>query len=481
MVTRFLISGSRLPLAAAGLCAFVAAAQQPRVEVSDDGHQTAVLPASSGDTGFGLRGPGAPFAAAPNWQNTLRRQVGAVQIADMNGDGWNDLVVGCYISNSFPPYTDWENLIYYNTGGQLEAEPSWVSADEVSTGDLQVGDITGDGHLDIFCANGGTAFSRNVIYYGGATGPDPTPDWVSAEPISAWTNYAALFDIDHDDDLDVVTCNQGISPNPYRPMFFFRNQDGVLDTVPSWQSSESSLQNFIAVADYDQDGWQEIAVTKWTNGFQSGIYENEGGNLSAHTTWTTGTSDTDKGVAWADVDGNGWLDLALGRDPTLLFSNTDGTLTQTWSANAPFYSHSELRFCDVDDDGDPDLAEVHFGDGRTHIYLNEGGTLSATPSWTYDSTAVGTALAFGDLNGDDQPDLVIGYSGQPSLVAFYNTTPADCVGDINGDGAIGLPDLAILLSNFGGGGTAAQGDLDGDGSVGLSDLAILLAAFGTTC
>ena len=42
----------------------------------------------------------------------------------MNGDGWVDVVVGCYISNSFPPYTDWENLIYFNTGGHLEASPS---------------------------------------------------------------------------------------------------------------------------------------------------------------------------------------------------------------------------------------------------------------------------------------------------------------------------------------------------------------------
>ena len=52
--------------------------------------------------------------------------------------GLIDLVVGCYISDSYPPYDDWENLIYYNTGTELEANPSWVSTDEVSTGDVQV-------------------------------------------------------------------------------------------------------------------------------------------------------------------------------------------------------------------------------------------------------------------------------------------------------------------------------------------------------
>mgnify|MGYP000326095742 CR=1 FL=1 len=60
------------------------------------------------------------------------------------GDDWPDIVVGCYISNSFPPYTDWENLIYFNDADVIEAEPSWVSADEVSTGDVQVGFINDD-------------------------------------------------------------------------------------------------------------------------------------------------------------------------------------------------------------------------------------------------------------------------------------------------------------------------------------------------
>ncbi|MFN0137503.1 MAG: immunoglobulin domain-containing protein [Phycisphaerae bacterium] len=58
-----------------------------------------------------------------------------------------------------------------------------------------------------------------------------------------------------------------------------------------------------------------------------------------------------------------------------------------------------------------------------------------------------------------------------------------CVGDIDGDGAIGLTDLAILLTNFGttGGATPAQGDLDDDTDVDLTDLATLLTPFGSVC
>jgi len=48
--------------------------------------------------------------------------------------------------------------------------------------------------------------------------------------------------------------------------------------------------------------------------------------------------------------------------------------------------------------------------------------------------------------------------------------------DLNGDGIVGGPDLALMLAAWGVG--AGPADLDGDGAVGGSDLAILLAAWG---
>ncbi|MBI5864085.1 MAG: hypothetical protein HZB38_06210 [Planctomycetes bacterium] len=66
-------------------------------------------------------------------------------------------------------------------------------------------------------------------------------------------------------------------------------------------------------------------------------------------------------------------------------------------------------------------------------------------------------------------------------VRAYRT--ARCEGDLDLDGAIGLSDLATLLSNFGTPRDAGSldGDSDCDGDVDLSDLAVLLARFGSTC
>jgi hypothetical protein len=399
----------------------VAAQDRPAVEVSADGHETVIIVPSPTDGQVITRSDAVPYGTAPDWQNTLRRQVGALRVADMNGDGWADVVVGCYISNSYPPYTDWENLIYYNTGGALEADPSWVSADEVSTGDIEVALIDDDEYPDVFAANGGGLSYPSRIYYGGPGGPDPAPDWASQEPGGAWNNHALCIDIDHDGDTDVITANQGASPtDPSRPIFMFVNHDGALEQVPSWHSATLSIQGFLAAADYDGDGWEEVAVSKWS-GYESGIYDNREGALQTSPIWTTGTTDSDKGVAWADVDQNGWPDLALGHSPTQVWFNDAGALAVGWESQASFFGHQDIAFCDVDHDGDEDLAETHFSNGQVHIYLNRDGVLDGPPSWTYDSPTVGTAIAFGDINGDQWPDLVVGNSGEPCVKVFYAT------------------------------------------------------------
>lgn len=58
-----------------------------------------------------------------------------------------------------------------------------------------------------------------------------------------------------------------------------------------------------------------------------------------------------------------------------------------------------------------------------------------------------------------------------------------CPADLDGNGAIDLNDLTILLAHYGtpGGAKPAHGDIDLDGDVDLGDLSLLLSAFGSTC
>lgn len=445
----------------------------PALEISPDGHLV-VRPDPAPARLIVARGE-APFGAAPDWQNDLRRQVGGLQVADMNHDGWPDLVAGCYQSNSFPAYEAWPTYVYFNVGGTIEAAPSWISTDEVSTGDVQVGDIDGDGHLDVFAANGGFAMSDSAIYFGRATGPATTPGWYSNEPGGAWNNHAAIVDLDRDGDLDVVTANQGNSEfDPYRPIYAFTNHDGVLETLPSWSSDESSIQGFLAAGDFDGDGWVDLAASKWAN-FESAIYQNVGGALGGAPIWTTGAEDTDKGVGWGDFDGDGVLDLALGHTPTRVYRNSGETFALEWEATGSYFGQQDLRVFDVDRDGDDDLAEIHFANGVVNLYLNQDGVLDSAPSWSYDSAGSGTAIAFGDIDGDDMPDLVVGNSGNVSLMVFLNQFDAPCTEDLDGDGSVGVGDLLAVLAAWG----TAGGDVTGDGTTDVADLLAILAAWGS--
>lgn len=92
------------------------------------------------------------------------------------------------------------------------------------------------------------------------------------------------------------------------------------------------------------------------------------------------------------------------------------------------------------------------------------------PPGQYTLSASSTGSAFGDMFFYDYAN------------SFFDVTLNVCsAGDLDGDGRIGLSDLAALLANYGGPATPEQGDLDGDGLVDLEDLSILLANYGSQC
>lgn len=95
-------------------------------------------------------------------------------------------------------------------------------------------------------------------------------------------------------------------------------------------------------------------------------------NADCEPQWASG------GVAVGDSDGDGWPDLFVTRlaAPSLLLRNRgDGTFVDVAAAvglgdctfgNGPAWA-------DIDDDGDLDLALTSLGGARHHLYVNEGG------------------------------------------------------------------------------------------------------------
>lgn len=439
-----IILAAGLPL----LAASESARAQAAIEVSADGLTTVDLsglrPVS---VGVAPRGSAAPFPTTPDQTVELRRQIGGLQIADVNNDGQNDLIAVCYISQSFPAYLDWKDMIFYGTGSGITTTPGWLSSVETHTGDVQVGDVNNDGWTDIVTIHGGSLRRDTVrMYAGSAAGVPTSPTYTSNTANNGWGTSGVLADIDLDGFDELVTTNQGLSPDPFRPMLMFDNVAGALTTGAVWQSAEQSIQNGIAATDLNNDGYPDIGVAKWVN-FQSGIYLNNAGTLATTPAATVGTSGTDKGVAFADIDQDGLIEMAVGGSPTTIYDYAPGTLTPYYNSNPPFSGPQEVMLTDVNGDGWEDLLEVHFSDGRAHIYLNTNGVHSSTPDWTFDASQVGTSLAFGDLNGDGLGDLVVGYSGDTCIRVFFQI-PQACDADIDGNGLLNFFDVSGYLALY---------------------------------
>ena len=203
----------------------------------------------------------------------------------------------------------------------------------------------------------------------------------------------------------------------------------------------------VAAADFSNDGWPDIYVacdmtpsllfrnkhdgTFEERGVAAGVAYNFDGNLQAG-----------MGVAVADFDGDGMLDIAktnFSGDLTSLFRNEDGKFFTDVSRSAGLGSRQFLgwgiAFVDVDDDGWDDLVianghvypEVEnkpIGDKYlepTLLFRNQGNgrfvELGAAAGPAFEVARPARGLAVGDLDGDGRQEIVIvNMNRTPSLL-----------------------------------------------------------------
>ena len=377
----------------------------------------------------------------------------SVAMGDVDLDGDLDLVFGNFL----------QNRLYLNNGAGTftDATASRMPVDSDNTNSVALGDVDGDGDLDVVFGNGG---QQNRLHRNDGTGTftDATASRLPVDGDS--TTSVAFGDVDGDGDLDLVFGNGGLFLEQSRLCL----NDGTgtyTDATAGRMPLASSGTLSLAFGDFDGDGDLDLV---FGNFLQNRIHANDGTGTFTDVTPSRMPVDGDQtaAVALGDVDDDGDLDLVAG-NTSLYFGQANrlhlndgmGTFTDTTAGRVPTVGGRTraMAFVDVDGDGDPDLVIVD-EQHQNRLYLNNGmgsftdATAMRMPFGNHASTAV----AAGDVDGDGDPDLVIGNHGQQDRLylndgagVFTDATvtrmPADseettavALGDVDGDGSLDM-------------------------------------------
>ncbi len=240
------------------------------------------------------------------------------------------------------------------------------------------------------------------------------------------------------------------------------DHDIVGDGINDLASMSRQIAAGAAAGDYDQDGDLDLYVVRGDAG-PNLLLRNEGNGSFAEVGAAAGVAGDPAlgaGPVFADIDGDGWLDLLVGgiegSAPAVYHNDQDGTFTNSSAAaglnhGQPQYS---MALADIDGDGDLDLAAVHWAyDQRITMWKNDGQghfTDVSLAAGLGGVQTMGFTPIFADITDDGWPDLLVAGDFSSSRVLIND-----------GDGTFTLrSDPAITDENGMG---ASVVDYDGDG------------------
>ncbi|MFT4606111.1 MAG: sugar lactone lactonase YvrE, partial [Rhodothermales bacterium] len=323
-----------------------------------------------------------------------------------------------------------------------------------STRATRLGDLDGDGDLDAFIITVGA--DHTVWLNQGGTQAGTPGAFLLAQTIANLqeASEVALADLDGDGDLDAYLANAEAGGGVDRGnLVYLNNGSGSFSSTGTVYGPGDRTEG-LAAADFDGDGDIDVFAVNKAQGAgspQAFLWLNDG---SAGFTPRAGSYSNGLGGAAGDIDQDGDPDLVIAEAGNVRIYQNDGTgsFTQTDSFNGIAAS---LGLADLNGDGSLDLVVGKVDDQANTVYLNNGTgtfspsgqTLCVITSGTNCSDAYWTEL--GDVDADGDVDVVFGTTTGGSEVWLNDGSAGFTLGQVFGGTSNGL----------------ALGDIDGDGAL----------------
>ncbi|MBV8552185.1 MAG: CRTAC1 family protein [Acidobacteriaceae bacterium] len=401
-----------------------------------------------------------------------------VAIFDYDGDGRNDIFIpnGTRLNETGPQPAELPQLYHNEGNGRFKNVAAQAGFKQ--TGWAQgvcVGDYDNDGHPDLLV----TYYGHNILYRNRGDGTFEDVTEKARLPVTGirFGSGCSFVDYDRDGYLDLFIANYvdldlNTTPHPGQGdycvwkgipvmcgprglpkahnVLYHNNGDGTFTDVSEKAGILKPGGRYglgVVAADFGNDGWPDIYVacdmtpSLLYHNLHNGTFEERGTEAGVAFNYD-GALQAGMGIAVADYDGDGLLDIAktnFSGDLTSLYHNDDGKFFTDVSRESGLRMRQLLgwgvAFVDVDDDGWRDLVianghvypEVEgkqLGDTYlqpTVLYHNLGNgkfqdvTNDAGPAFQVPRPARGVAV--GDLDGDGRPEIVIvNMNAYPSLL-----------------------------------------------------------------